>query len=86
MEIPQAASSGEPKSRTLPLQTSSSVDPQLPSSASQQAGSGKKKSGGFFSIKRKWTENDVAISLLSLSLSLFFPSRSSSDESIRSGF
>jgi len=47
-------SSTEPKSRTLPSQSTTSIEGQIPSSTSQQqAGSGKKKSGGFFSMKRK---------------------------------
>ena len=49
VEVAQASSSTEPKSRTLPLQTTTSVE----SSSAQQATSGKKKSGGFFSMKRK---------------------------------
>lgn len=47
-------STTEPKSRTLPSQSTTSIEGQIPSSTSQQqAGSGKKKSGGFFSMKRK---------------------------------
>ncbi|CAF4742601.1 unnamed protein product, partial [Rotaria sp. Silwood1] len=49
VEMIQAPTSTEQKSRTLPLQTSTSVE----SSSTQQATSGKKKSGGFFSMKRK---------------------------------
>ncbi|CAF4169603.1 unnamed protein product, partial [Rotaria sp. Silwood2] len=49
VEIIQAPTSTEQKSRTLPLQTSTSVE----STSTQQATSGKKKSGGFFSMKRK---------------------------------
>jgi hypothetical protein len=45
----QPSTSTEPKSRTLPLQSSTSVEP----SSTQQAPSGKKKSGGFFSMKKK---------------------------------
>jgi hypothetical protein len=46
----QQSSGQEPKSRTLPLRSSSSVEPQV---SSQQPPTGKKKSGGFFSMKRK---------------------------------
>lgn len=50
MEMTRTGTAVEQKSQTLPLQTTSSVDPQA---SSQQATSGKKKSGGFFSMKRK---------------------------------
>ncbi|CAF4514326.1 unnamed protein product, partial [Rotaria socialis] len=49
VEMTQAPTSTEQKSRTLPLQSSTSAE----STSAQQATSGKKKSGGFFSIKRK---------------------------------
>ncbi|CAF1314591.1 unnamed protein product, partial [Adineta steineri] len=49
VEMTQPLSSAEQKSRTLPSQSSTSVEP----SSTQQATSGKKKSGGFFSMKRK---------------------------------
>jgi hypothetical protein len=48
-EVTQASTSTEQKSRTLPSQSSTTVEP----SSTQQATSGKKKSGGFFSMKRK---------------------------------
>jgi hypothetical protein len=44
-EVTQASTSTEQKSRTLPSHTEQS--------STQQAPSGKKKSGGFFSMKRK---------------------------------
>jgi spectrin beta len=50
VEITQQSSGQEPKSRTLPLRSSSAVEPPV---SSQQAPTGKKKSGGFFSMKRK---------------------------------
>jgi hypothetical protein len=54
MEMAQASGGAtEIKSRTLPSHTSGSVEPQIPSSTSQQTATGKKKSGGFFSMKRK---------------------------------
>jgi spectrin beta len=51
-EMSQPSSGGDQKSRTLPLRSSSSVEPQV-SSQQQQPPTGKKKSGGFFSMKRK---------------------------------
>ncbi|CAF3598148.1 unnamed protein product [Rotaria socialis] len=53
IQTSQSSSSNEPKSRTLPLRSSSLVEPQVSSSSSQQPPAGKKKSGGFFSMKRK---------------------------------
>ncbi|CAF2887520.1 unnamed protein product [Rotaria sp. Silwood2] len=53
MQMSQTSSTAEHKSRTLPLRSSSSVEPQVSSSSSQQPPTGKKKSSGFFSIKRK---------------------------------
>jgi hypothetical protein len=53
VEMSQQSSGKEQKSRTLPLRSSSSVEPQISSSTSQQPPTGKKKSGGFFSMKRK---------------------------------
>ncbi|CAF2200217.1 unnamed protein product [Rotaria magnacalcarata] len=53
IQTSQSSSTNEPKSRTLPLRSSSSVEPQVSSSSSQQPPAGKKKSGGFFSMKRK---------------------------------
>jgi hypothetical protein len=53
VEMPQTSTGTELKSRTLPLPSSSSVEPQISSSTSQQPPTGKKKSGGFFSMKRK---------------------------------
>lgn len=50
VEITQASASAEAKSRTLPTQSSTTVEP---SSTQSAAASGKKKSGGFFSMKRK---------------------------------
>ncbi len=55
VEIIQTSTSTEQKSRTLPVQSSTSSVEQ---SSSQQTTSGKKKSGGFFSMKKKWIEND----------------------------
>ncbi|CAF3032963.1 unnamed protein product [Rotaria sp. Silwood2] len=52
MQMSQTSSTAEHKSRTLPLRSSSSVEPQVSSSSSQQPPTGKKKSSGFFS-KRK---------------------------------
>jgi spectrin beta len=49
VEIIQTSTSTEQKSRTLPSQSSTTVE----SSSTQQPTSGKKKSGGFFSIKKK---------------------------------
>jgi hypothetical protein len=46
----QQSSGPEPKARTLPVRSSSSVEPPV---SSQQGPTGKKKSGGFFSMKRK---------------------------------
>jgi hypothetical protein len=54
VEMSQPSSGQEQKSRTLPLRSSSLVEPpQVSSSSSQQPPTGKKKSGGFFSMKRK---------------------------------
>jgi len=54
VEIGQPSTTAETKSRTLPMRSHSSVEGQLPSSSSQQAPvTSKKKSGGFFSMKRK---------------------------------
>jgi hypothetical protein len=51
VEMPQLSTSTEQqKSRTLPAQSSTTVEP---SSTQSAATSGKKKSGGFFSIKKK---------------------------------
>jgi hypothetical protein len=50
VEMSQPSASTEPKSRTLPSQSSTTVEPSSTQSAST---SGKKKSGGFFSIKKK---------------------------------
>ena len=50
VEMSQQISGQESKARTLPLRSSSSVEPPV---SSQQTTSGKKKSGGFFSMKRK---------------------------------
>ena len=52
VELSQASTSAEHKSRTLPMRSSSSVEGQPPSSQQAPAAS-KKKSGGFFSMKRK---------------------------------
>ena len=49
----QQSSGPEPKSRTLPLRSSSLVEPPTSTGSSQQTSTGKKKSGGFFSMKRK---------------------------------
>ncbi|UJR25857.1 hypothetical protein I4U23_007207 [Adineta vaga] len=48
-EMAQGSTSVEQKSRTLPSHSSTSIE----QSSTQQAPSGKKKSGGFFSIKKK---------------------------------
>lgn len=54
VEIGQTSTTTETKSRTLPMRSHSSVEGQLPSSSTQQAPvTSKKKSGGFFSMKRK---------------------------------
>lgn len=51
VELSQGSTSAEHKSRTLPMRSSSSVEGQAPSQQAPTAS--KKKSGGFFSMKRK---------------------------------
>jgi spectrin beta len=54
VELSQSSTNAEQKSRTLPLRSNSSVEGQTPSSSIQHTtNTSKKKSSGFFSMKRK---------------------------------